>query len=346
MIYGDRGTNFVLSRTHWCVHDLDRETETRLSSDVEITSDSKFIYNFKSKVNRINICSEVKSVYYQSMKKPLIYIVCGPTATGKSDYAAELALRENGEVISADSRQIYRGMDLGTGKITPSEMRGVPHHLLDIRDPNDDFSVEEFQKLAFEKIEEILARGKVPIICGGTGFFIQSVVDNAIFPEAGANPDLRAELEIKSLEELQEILKSIPMEDGAKVDIENKRRVIRAIELGRALGEIPAQKYGEQKYDFEMIGLDKPDDELRERIAKRLSSRLEAGMIAEVKRLHDEGVSWERLENFGLEYRYIAEFLQNKISETEMIELIKTKSWQYAKRQRTWFRRDPRIKWI
>jgi tRNA dimethylallyltransferase len=285
-------------------------------------------------------------MYYEAMQKPLIYVICGPTATGKSDYAVELALRKNGEVISADSRQIYRGMDLGTGKITHEEMKSVPHHLLDIRDPNEDFSVEEFQKLCFEKIEEILARNKVPIICGGTGFFIQSVVDNIVFPVAPANPELRAELETKSLEELQGILKSIPMEDDAKVDTENKRRVIRAIELGRALGQIPAQKYGEQKYNFEMIGLDKLDAELQDRISKRLSSRLEAGMVAEVKRLHDEGVSWERLENFGLEYKYIAEFLQNKITEPEMIETLKLKIWQYAKRQRTWFRRDPRIKWI
>jgi tRNA dimethylallyltransferase len=274
------------------------------------------------------------------MQKPKIYVVCGPTATGKSDYAVELALRENGEVISADSRQIYRGMDLGTGKITHEEMRGIPHHLLDIRNPNEDFSVEEFQKLAFEKIKDILSRNKVPIICGGTGFFIQSIVDNIIFPVAPANPILRAELETKSLPELQEILKTIPTEDGAKIDTENKRRVIRAIELGAALGKIPAVKYGEQKYDFEIIGLDKPDTELQERITKRLTARLHAGMIDEVKKLHESGVSWERLENFGLEYRFIAEFLQNKISEEQMLETLKLKIWQYAKRQRTWFKKS------
>lgn len=285
-------------------------------------------------------------MYDVGMQKPLIYVVCGPTATGKSDYAVELALRENSEVISADSRQIYRGMDLGTGKITREEMRGIPHHLLDIRNPNEDFSVEEFQKLAFEKIEDILSRNKVPIICGGTGFFIQSIVDNIIFPVAPANPILRAELETKSLPELQEILKTIPTEDGAKIDTENKRRVIRAIELGRALGKIPAVKYGEQKYDFKIIGLDKPDTELQERITKRLTARLHAGMIEEVKKLHDSGVSWERLENFGLEYRFIAEFLQNKISEEQMFETLKLKTWQYAKRQRTWFQRDKRIRWI
>lgn len=277
--------------------------------------------------------------------KPLIYVILGPTATGKSDHAVNLALEKNGEIISADSRQIYRGMDLGTGKITPEETKGIPHHLLDIRDPNQDFSVEEFQRLAFEKIEEIISRGKVPILCGGTGYFISAVVDNPIFPNVPANTELRVELEAKNLTELQEILASIPKEDGAKVDTENKRRVIRAIELGRALGAVPAMKYGPQNYEFELIGLDFPDDVLKERIAKRLDKRLALGMIDEVKNLHESGVSWERLESFGLEYKNISEFLQGKISQDEMKERIKIESWQYAKRQRTWFRRDQRINW-
>lgn len=279
------------------------------------------------------------------MSKPLIYVVCGPTATGKSDYAVNLALEKNGEIISADSRQVYRGMDLGTGKITHEEMKGIPHHLLDIRDPNEDFSVEEFQRLAFESIEEIISRGKTSIICGGTGYFIQAVVDNPVFPAAPADPILQRELEGKSLEELQEILASIPKEEGAKIDTENKRRVIRAIELGRSLGVIPAVKYGPQNYDFELIGLDFPDDILKERIAKRLEKRLELGMVDEVRKLHESEISWERLENFGLEYRYIAKFLQGKISEDEMKDILKTKIWQYAKRQRTWFRKDKRVNW-
>lgn len=273
------------------------------------------------------------------MQKPKVYVVCGPTATGKSDYAVELAQRIGGEVISADSRQVYRGMDLGTGKITKEEMKDIPHHMLDIRDPSEDFSVEEFQKLAFEKIDEIIPRGKTPIICGGTGFFIQSIMENPIFPSAPANEKLRAELEKKSLEELKKVLEKIPKEDGVKIDLENKRRVIRAIELGQALGKVPAIKHGEQKYKFEVIYLDKPDEELKERIEKRLLSRLDAGMIEEVERLHDGGVSWEKLESFGLEYKYISEFLQGKISKEEMIELLKTKIWQYAKRQRTWFKK-------
>ena len=271
---------------------------------------------------------------------PRIYVVCGPTATGKSDYAVELALKVDGEVISADSRQIYRGMDLGTGKITPEEMRGIPHHLLDIRDPNEDFSVEEFQKLAKEKIEEILTRGRTPIICGGTGFYIQSITDNIVFQNIPKNELLRKELEEKSLEELKEMLAEIPKEEDSKIDTENKRRLIRAIEIGRFLGKIPAIQKGPEIYDFEFTYLDFPDEILKKRISNRLEKRLEMGMIEEVQKLHNEGLSWARLENFGLEYKYIAEYLQEKISKEEMIETLKLKIWQYAKRQRTWFKKN------
>lgn len=273
------------------------------------------------------------------MQKPLVYVVCGPTATGKSDYAVELALKVNGEVISADSRQVYLGMDLGTGKITLEEMKGVPHHLLDIKNPDEDFSVEEFQKLAFEKIEEILARGKTPIICGGTGFYIQAITENIIFQDIPKNETLRKELEEKSLEELKEILAEIPKEENSKIDVENKRRLIRAIEIGEFLGKIPAIQKGPKMYDFEFTYLDFPDEILKDRIEKRLEKRLEMGMVMEVAKLHEDGLSWKRLENFGLEYKYIAEFLQGKISEEEMLETLKLKIWQYAKRQRTWFKK-------
>jgi tRNA dimethylallyltransferase len=268
-----------------------------------------------------------------------IYVVCGPTATGKSDYAVELARQVDGEIISADSRQVYRGMDIGTGKITTEEMQGIPHHLLDIKNPDEDFSVEEFQKLAFEKIEEILNRSRIPIICGGTGFYIQSITDNIIFQEIPKNESLRAKLEEKTVEELKEILSEFPIEEGAKVDTENKRRLIRAIEIGTQMGKIACIEKGSQKYDFEFIYLDFPDEVLKNRINKRLEKRLEMGMIDEVRNLHEQGLSWKKLEDFGLEYKYIAQFLQEKITETEMIETLKLKIWQYAKRQRTWFKK-------
>ncbi len=278
------------------------------------------------------------------MPKPKVYVVCGPTATGKSDHAVKLAQKVNGEIISADSRQVYIGMDIGSGKIIKEEMEGIPHYLIDIKNPMEEFSVEEFQRLAFEKIEDIISRGKTPIICGGTGYYIQSVTDNIVFEYIPKNEKLREELEEKSIEELKDILEKIPKEDGTKTDTENKRRLIRAIEIGTFLGKIVCIQKGPQKYDFEFIYLDFPDEVLRERIAKRLEARFEMGMIDEVKRLHAEGVTFKRLESFGLEYKYIALFLQGKISQIELAETLKTKIWQYAKRQRTWFKRDERIK--
>lgn len=279
-------------------------------------------------------------MYYTPMQKPKVYVVCGPTATGKSDYAVELAQRIGGEVISADSRQVYRGMDLGTGKITKEEMKDIPHHLLDVADPRvDTFSVHDFQTLATAEIEEILERGNVPIICGGTGFFISSIVDGIILPEAPRNENLRKELEEKTTEDLFNILKKMDPKRAESVDSKNRNRIIRSIEIASELGEVPEIKKRPSHYDFEIIYLDKPDEELKKRIEKRLLSRLDAGMIEEVERLHDGGVSWEKLESFGLEYKYISEFLQGKISKEEMIELLKTKIWQYAKRQRTWFKK-------
>ena len=231
-------------------------------------------------------------------------------------------------------------MDLGSGKITEEEMQGVPHYLLDVADPKvDTFSAHDFQTLALAEIEEILERGKTPIICGGTGFFIQSVVDGMILPDVGINENLREELEKKTTEELFEMLKTLDSKRAENIDEKNRNRIMRSIEIASELGEVPEVKKKPSHYDFEIIGLDRPDEELRERIEKRLIKRLDLGMIDEVKRLHDEGVTWKRLEGFGLEYKFIAEYLQEKISLEEMIEEIKNKSWQFAKRQRTWFKR-------
>ncbi|MBP9821639.1 MAG: tRNA (adenosine(37)-N6)-dimethylallyltransferase MiaA [Candidatus Pacebacteria bacterium] len=273
------------------------------------------------------------------MTKQKLIVIAGPTATGKSDHAVELALKVNGEIISADSRQIYRGMDLGTGKITVAEMRGIPHHLLDVRDPHENFSVQEYKELADAAIADIVAREKTPILCGGTGFFIQAVIDNVTLPQVPPNPELRTKLETLSNEELFNQLQKMDPDRAETIDPDNKRRIIRALEIATALGHVPKQEMEESLYDLEIIYLDKLDDELHERIEKRLIDRLEKGMIEEVKQLNEKGISWQRLENFGLEYRFIAEFLQDKISHNEMIESIKTKSWQYAKRQRTWFKK-------
>jgi tRNA dimethylallyltransferase len=280
----------------------------------------------------------------ESSSKPKIIVICGPTATGKSDYAVKLAKEINGEIISADSCQIYRGMDIGSGKITQKEMQGIPHHGLDIRNPDQDFSVVEFQEYAHDIIADIISRGKIPILCGGTGFFIDAVIHDRQFPAVPPNENLRRELSRKTTPELFDILQSLDLKYAKIIDQHNPHRLIRAIEIATELGSVPPLETPKSRYNAEIIYIDKPDPELRERIEKRLITRLDQGMIDEVKNLHDSGISWERLESFGLEYRYVAEFLQEKITHEQMIREIKNKSWQYAKRQRVWFKQKCNLK--
>jgi len=279
--------------------------------------------------------------------KPKIIIILGQTATGKSDFAVEVALQIKGEIISADSRQVYKGMDLGTGKVTKKEMRSVPHHLLDVVSPrNKTFSVSDFQKLASKKIDEIIKEGKVPIICGGTGFYIDAIVNGNVFPEVPPNEKLRKELYPKSAIALFGYLQKIDPERAKNIDPKNKVRLIRAIEIAKALGKVPALT-SKKKFEVLKIGLAFPQEILKERIYKRLLARIKLGMIKEIKDLHEkEKVSWKKLESFGLEYRHVALFLQGKLSKEEMLEKLNSQIWHFAKRQTTWFKRDPSIIWI
>ena len=291
-------------------------------------------------------------------KKSKIIVVLGQTSTGKSDFAVEIAKQVYGEIISADSRQVYKGMDLGTGKITKKEMRGIPHYLLDIYSPSKIFTVNEFQKIANQKIEEIIVRGKVPIICGGTGFYIDAVVDGNIFPGVPPNKKLREELSKKSVAELLKILTKLDKVRAENIDINNPVRLIRAIEIAKVLGSVPALKtemdtnsagaefVSSGKYEVLKIGLTLPPEILKERIKTRLLSRMKKGMIKEVETLHKNGTSWKRLNNLGLEYRYVALFLQKKLNKNEMIEKLYTDIWHFAKRQNTWFKRDLNTIWI
>ncbi len=284
------------------------------------------------------------------MRNMKIIVILGQTSTGKSDFAVEVAKLVNGEIISADSRQVYKGMDLGTGKITKKEMRGVPHHLLDVTSPSKIFSVSHFQKIANKKVKEILKKGKIPIICGGTGFYIDSIINNSIFPAVPPNEKLRKILDKKSLEQLFEILKKLDKERALNIDNNNKVRLIRAIEIAKALGQVPHLETFHRsdlwKYKVLKIGLTLPPEILKERIKNRLLARLKKGMLKEIENLHKNGLSWKRMEALGLEYRYGALYLQGKISKEELIEKIKTETWHYAKRQKTWFKRDPNIVWI
>lgn len=280
--------------------------------------------------------------------KPKILVILGSTATGKSDLAVHLARLHNGEVISADSRQVYKGLNIATGKITKNEMRGVPHHLLDMVSPKKIFSVSEWKDLAEKSIQDILSRGKLPIICGGTGFYIQSIVDNLVLPEVEPNPLLRKKLETKSALELFTLLKKMDPTRAQSIESKNPARLVRAIEIATAIGKVPTftETRGEIPYDFLQIGLTLPESELKANISERTKARMKKGMVQEAQTLHELGLSWKRMHSLGLEYRFLAEHLQGKISKKELVENIEKGNWDYAKRQMTWFKRDTKIKWF
>jgi tRNA dimethylallyltransferase len=274
--------------------------------------------------------------------KTKIVVIVGPTAVGKSDFAVQYAIDNNGEVISADSRQVYVGLDIGTGKITKDEMRGIPHHLLDVASPHEKFNVERFKNLAQQAITDIVSRGKLPIICGGTGFYIDALVNNISYPHVPHDEKLRREIENKSASELWNILSSLDPEYAHGLnnsERNNGHRLVRSIEIAKALGKVPKIKKNDSPYDIKWINLNLPPAELRERINKRLIKRIENGMINEVENLHKAGLSWQRMDELGLEYRYIAQYLQNLISKDEMITKLQFEIWHYARRQILWFKR-------
>ncbi len=281
--------------------------------------------------------------------KTKIVVIVGPTTVGKSDFAVKYALENNGEIISADSRQVYNGLDIGTGKITKEEMRGVKHYLLDVAKPEEVFNVERFRELASRAIEEIKSRNKLPIICGGTGFYIDSLVSNISYPDVPHNRDLRKELENKNAHELFDILNKLDSSYAQKLnnsEKNNRQRLIRSIEIAKSIGKIPEINKTDSPYEVKWIGLNLPFPELKERIHNRLINRLENGMIEECINLNKDGMSYERMEELGLEYRYISRFLNGKMKKEEMIKELESEICKYAKRQLVWFKRNKKIMWI
>jgi tRNA dimethylallyltransferase len=271
-----------------------------------------------------------------------VILIIGPTAVGKSDFAVDYALKHNGEVISADSRQVYKGLDIGTGKITREEMRGVRHHLLDVANPKKQFNVEQFKILAEKAIADISSRGKLPIICGGTGFYIDAVIHNISYPDVAHNKALRVELNKKDASSLFEILEKLdPIFTKSLNNSEknNTQRLVRSIEIATALGKIPKVKKEKSPYKVTVINLNLPLEKLRERINLRLIKRLENGMIEEIENLHKNGLSWKIMEGFGLEYRYVSRYIRGLISKEEMMEKLQFEIWHYAKRQILWFKK-------
>lgn len=278
---------------------------------------------------------------------PKVLVIVGPTASGKSDLAVKLARQFNGEVISADSRQVYKGFDLTSGKITKSEMRGIPHYMLSVTSPKKTYSVDFYKKEAEKYLRDILNRKKLPVIAGGSGLYIDSLVFDKKLPDVPPNIILRKKLEKLSNERLFDLLMKLDKRRAREIDISNPRRMIRSIEIARALGKVPHLASGTPSaYNALWIGLNPSFDKLRSNISDRIKIRIKKGMVAEVKNLHKEGLSFKKLEKFGLEFKYVSLYLQNKITKKEMIHSIKGDSLKYAKRQMTWFKRNKEIHWL
>lgn len=267
--------------------------------------------------------------------------VLGPTASGKTALAVRLARKIGGEIISADSRQVYRGMDLGTGKdLSEYGCNGdaVPFHLIDICDPTEEFSVFAFQQRFIDCFRDISARGKMPFLVGGTGLYLDSVLRGYRMAPVPLNASLRERLTGYDMESLRRYFLSIQRDAHNSTDLLERERLIRAIEIAEFSRDHPTAALQSIQIEPLVIGICLEREELRRKITLRLQTRLQAGMIDEVKRLHDRGVNWERLESFGLEYRYISRYLQHKISHEEMFQILNTRIRQFAKRQETWFR--------
>lgn len=269
-----------------------------------------------------------------------IVVILGQTATGKSSLAVQIARKINGEIISADSRQVYKGLDIGTGKIKKKEMLGVAHHMIDIVKPKYKFTVAEYKTLAEQKIKEVISRGRSPIIVGGTGFYIDAITKGVMFPEVPPNTKLRKTLDKKNTKELFKILKKLDKRRAENIDAKNKVRLIRAIEIVRALGSVPEITAVKPLYKFVKIGLYLPPNKLKQKIEIRVKKMFKNGLLKEIQklkkpaRLGGSGVSEKRLREFGFEY--------NKPTPEKVI----TESIKYAKRQTTWFKRDKQIKWF
>ncbi len=272
-----------------------------------------------------------------------LIVIAGTNASGKSGLGVELALRYGGEIVSADSRQVFRGLDLGSGKIAPEEMKGVPHHLIDVCDPGDFFSMHDFQRLAYGAIDGIIARGRLPFLVGGTGLYVACVTEGYVMSDNPPDLEYRAYLETFETPELFKMLvKAVPDTD---VEPKNRNRVMRLLEkLHAGDDHVP---HSQSRYECLKLGVTWDRETLKKRIDERLQRRLDAGMIDEVRGLIDRGVSVGFLKKLGLEYRYITQYLIGEIpSEAEMVELLATAIKQFAKRQMTWFKRDKGITWL
>lgn len=285
--------------------------------------------------------------------KPKIVVIVGPTASGKTAVSIELAKKINGEIISADSMQIYKEMNIGSAKPTEDEKQGIYHHMIDVVEPTETFSVAKYKEMAEKCIEKILARGKVPIVVGGTGLYVSTLTSGIEFSNIENDLKYRDELTKLSLEEngvdvLFEKLKSVDQEAAKVIDKNNVRRVIRALEIYKVTGktktQVDKESLKELKYDYRIFGMQWDRKELYERINKRVDIMIDMGLVEEVRRINEKGISSTAIQ--GLGYKEIIEYINNEVTLDEAIEKIKQETRKYAKRQMTWFRKDKTIVWL
>ncbi len=278
-----------------------------------------------------------------------LLVLLGPTASGKTHLAVQAARQLDGEIISADSRQVYRGLDIGSGKDL-EEYGSTPYHLIDIADPGYEFSLFDFAQTFSQAFSEIKSRNRLPILCGGTGLYLDAILQGYDLVKVEENKGLRQELDPLSLSALQKRLQSLRPEQHNTTDLEDRSRLIRAIEI--AVGEELATAKPLELPDLSprIFGLRWPRELLRKRITQRLRQRLEQGMIEEVEGLHKAGVSWETLDFYGLEYRFVGQYLQGQLNRNDLFQKLNSAIHQFAKRQETWFRRMERkgvvIHWL
>lgn len=289
-----------------------------------------------------------------NQNKPLLIVILGPTACGKTALAIRTALAFNGEVVSGDSMQVYRRMDIGTAKVTAEETRGIPHWLIDIREPDEGYSVADFRCEAISCIDGIIARGHRPIVCGGTGLYISSLLNEYHFSSAGGvdkeiREKLREELELHGAQALHDRLRQFDPQAAERIHPNDTHRLIRALEVwyseGKSISSLWENPGMPSPYEPLLIGLTADREMLYQRIDKRVDEMLAHGLIDEVEALLKEGVSRDAVSMQGLGYRQIAAFLQGECSLEDAVSLLKRDTRRFAKRQLTWFKRDERINW-
>ena len=284
--------------------------------------------------------------------KPTVIVIGGPTASGKSNLAVEKKKKINGEIISADSMQIYKEMTIGTAKPTIEEQEGIPHYLIDVVSPEETFNVTKYKELAEMAIEEILKKGKTPIIVGGTGLYVSTLINGIEFAEVGEDLVYREEMtklaEEKSAEYIHNMLRKVDPDAADAIEVNNIRRVIRALEIykltGKTKTQLDKESRKELKYDYKVYGIETPREELYNRINVRVDKMFEDGLLEEVNAINTKyKISSTAIQ--GLGYKEVIEYIDGKVSYEEMVEKLKMETRRYAKRQLTWFRREEKIVW-